>query len=100
MPLGWFAEHGYDGEGGWRVSEDESAADVFGFYRREIEKSNEIIAATPLDGLVRQTDSWFAGDVPTVSSVLFHAINETACHTGHLDAVRELIDGRQWSSSP
>ena len=21
---------------------------------------------------------------------------ETACHTGHLDAVRELIDGRTW----
>jgi hypothetical protein len=21
---------------------------------------------------------------------------ETACHAGHLDAVRELIDGRQW----
>jgi hypothetical protein len=24
-------------------------------------------------------------------------IRETACHAGHLDAVRELIDGRQWS---
>ena len=23
-------------------------------------------------------------------------IKETACHAGHLDAVRELIDGRQW----
>jgi hypothetical protein len=23
-------------------------------------------------------------------------IRETACHAGHLDAVRELIDGRQW----
>jgi hypothetical protein len=23
-------------------------------------------------------------------------IMETACHAGHLDAVRELIDGRQW----
>jgi len=23
-------------------------------------------------------------------------LKETACHAGHLDAVRELIDGRQW----
>jgi uncharacterized protein DUF664 len=23
-------------------------------------------------------------------------ITETACHAGHLDAVRELIDGQQW----
>jgi len=23
-------------------------------------------------------------------------ITETACHAGHLDAVRELIDGQTW----
>jgi Protein of unknown function (DUF664) len=28
--------------------------------------------------------------------VKHHMIKETACHAGHLDAVRELIDGRQW----
>ena len=28
--------------------------------------------------------------------VLLHVIAETACHAGHLDALRELIDGRQW----
>jgi len=27
---------------------------------------------------------------------MLHVITETACHAGHLDAVRELIDGRQW----
>jgi len=27
---------------------------------------------------------------------MLHVIKETACHAGHLDAVRELIDGRQW----
>ena len=25
-----------------------------------------------------------------------HVITETACHAGHLDAVRELIDGETW----
>jgi Protein of unknown function (DUF664) len=27
-------------------------------------------------------------------------ITETACHAGHLDAVRELIDGRTWMVLP
>jgi hypothetical protein len=27
-----------------------------------------------------------------------HVVTETAVHAGHLDAVRELIDGRQWLS--
>jgi hypothetical protein len=25
-----------------------------------------------------------------------HVISETAVHAGHLDATRELLDGRQW----
>jgi hypothetical protein len=25
-----------------------------------------------------------------------HVITETATHAGHMDAARELIDGRQW----
>jgi hypothetical protein len=28
--------------------------------------------------------------------VLLHVIAETAVHASHLDAVRELVDGRQW----
>jgi Protein of unknown function (DUF664) len=27
---------------------------------------------------------------------MLHVIKETACHAGHLDVVRELLDGRQW----
>jgi len=27
---------------------------------------------------------------------ILHVITETATHAGHLDAVRELIDGRTW----
>jgi hypothetical protein len=27
---------------------------------------------------------------------MLHVITETACHAGHLDAARELIDGRRW----
>ncbi|MFF7680262.1 hypothetical protein [Actinacidiphila glaucinigra] len=33
---------------------------------------------------------------PAPCSVLLHMNNETAVHVGHLDAVRELLVGRQW----
>jgi hypothetical protein len=44
-----------------------------------------------------RTDAFPGEDLPTVSSVLMHMIDEAACHTAHLDAARKLIDGRQWS---
>jgi hypothetical protein len=36
----------------------------------------------------------------TVREVILHVIVETACHAGHLDAARELLDGRQWFVMP
>jgi len=32
--------------------------------------------------------------------VLLHLLIETTCHAGHLDAARELIDGRTWDYAP
>jgi hypothetical protein len=31
-----------------------------------------------------------------VRQIVMHHITETATHAGHLDVVRELIDGSQW----
>ncbi|MGH3731430.1 MAG: DUF664 domain-containing protein [Micromonosporaceae bacterium] len=83
----------------WQVDESESAEAVFALYRDEIERSNTIIAATELDAPPRQPDAWWAEsgmDLPDLRSILMHVLTETAVHAGHLDAVRELIDGRQW----
>jgi Protein of unknown function (DUF664) len=83
----------------WRVGPDESATDVFEHYRDEIRRSNEILVETDLDAAPKQPDPDWATwgvDFPDVRSVVMHVITETAVHAGHLDAVRELIDGRQW----
>jgi hypothetical protein len=37
--------------------------------------------------------AWF-GDTVTMRWVLIHMIEETARHAGHMDIMRELIDGR------
>ncbi len=58
-----------------------------------------MITATPLDMPPRQPDpSWkdWGIDFPDLRFIMLHMIKETACHAGHLDAVRELLDGRQW----
>jgi len=34
-------------------------------------------------------------DFPGLRFIIPHMIKETACHAGHLDAARELLDGRQ-----
>jgi hypothetical protein len=85
--------------GDWHVAPDESAADVFALYRDEIRRSNAIITATSLDAAPKQPDPVWATwgrDFPDLRSIVMHVVTETAIHAGHLDVVRELIDGRQW----
>jgi hypothetical protein len=95
--LDFFREGGYDDGGEWQVTPDESVEDVLALYRDEIAHANAVIATTPLDAAPRQRDQWW-GDwvVPDLRFIMLHVIAETACHAGHLDAVRELLDGRQW----
>lgn len=83
----------------WRLEPGESADDVLALYREEIECANAVIAATPLDMAPRQRDPlWdeWGADFPDLRFIMLHMITETACHAGHLDAARELLDGRQW----
>jgi hypothetical protein len=39
---------------------------------------------------------WGGWRLTTVHQVLLHLLAETACHAGHLDAARELLDGSTW----
>jgi hypothetical protein len=82
----------------WQVGPDTPAEAVLGAYRQEITLANAIIARTPLDSPPAwwpegQFGSWRPHDV---RQIILHMITETACHAGHLDAARELIDGRTW----
>ena len=83
--------------GAWEVGPDESAGDVLDKYQDEIAQANDIIATSALDMAPRQRDPWWGDwDVPNCRFVLLHVVAETACHAGHLDAARELLDGHQW----
>lgn len=93
-PLDWWPE----GENGdWLVRADEPAQDVIGAYRASIAASDAILAGCSLDDAPRhREDGWDAEDFADVRRVVQHVIVETATHAGQLDAVRELLDGRQY----
>ena len=72
-------------------------ADALAYYRAQIARSDEILAATPLVARPAArpvVDIGIPHEVMTVRDVVLHVIEETARHAGHLDVARELIDGR------
>jgi hypothetical protein len=69
--------------------------EVLAFYRDTCARSDAALAATRLDGPPRrEIPSWMPPETHNVRTILLHMIEETARHAGHLDAARELIDGR------
>jgi len=91
-------EFGPPGDNAWQVRPEVSAAAVLDLYRREIELADKIIAAASLE----TPPAWWPDFFPphfhldNLRQVMLHVIAETACHAGHLDAARELIDGQTW----
>jgi hypothetical protein len=82
----------------WAVAPETPAGAVTDGYRAWVDRANAVAAGTDLDA----PPAWWPGELfgswrlHTVREVLLHVLTETATHAGHLDAARELIDGRQW----
>lgn len=85
------------GDGGWRVASDTPSADILESYREETALADAVIMGTDLEALAAWWPITVFHDLPVRSlrRVLLHVITETACHAGHLDAAREVLDGRQ-----
>jgi hypothetical protein len=86
----------------WQVPTETPAVDVFDEYRRHAKFADRVCAgADPTSAMAWWPEELF-GDwrIDTLREVMLHVIAETACHAGHLDATRELIDGRTWVVLP
>ncbi|TQM78479.1 uncharacterized protein DUF664 [Saccharothrix saharensis] len=72
-----------------------SPEEVFAFYRAQCARSNAVLAATPLSArpVGRHPDP-LGAETTDLRRIVLHVIEETARHAGHLDAARELLDGR------
>lgn len=72
---------------------------VLAAYDRETQHALTVIGVLDLDAAPawwpeELFDEWRLG---TQREVILHVVVELSSHSGHLDAVRELIDGRTWS---
>jgi hypothetical protein len=76
----------------WAVTGD--VAGVWAFYRGEVARSKEILAGASLLDASRVGGRFpSAEQTPSLSRILFHLYQEYARHLGHLDIVRQLVDG-------
>jgi hypothetical protein len=83
----WTAE---DPDLDWRRTSGATLAGNLARYRRQCAVSRSLLADADLDGVCAGRRH---GAVVAVRWVLLHMIEETARHNGHLDTVRELVDG-------
>lgn len=84
--------------GGWKADGDLPAEEVFARYRAEAALADAVLAQCDLDAAPTWWPEYVFGTwrLDSVRQIVMHHITETATHAGHLDVVRELIDGSQW----
>jgi uncharacterized damage-inducible protein DinB len=85
-----------DPEADLRIRPEETTEDVLAFYGRARAAADQVIGE--LD--VEDTGTAWFGDTATMRWVLIHMVEETARHAGHVDILRELIDGMAGDHRP
>jgi hypothetical protein len=70
---------------------DTPLADLLDAYARQCAVSNGITAASSLDALGTNTE--YRADELTLRWILLHMLEEVARHVGHMDLLREQLDG-------
>jgi len=100
VEFGWFCEpfgrpseavqfDESDPQADLRPEPDETTADIVAYYGRARAAADRVIDEVGLEDL---GTAWF-GEAVTLRWVLIHMVEETARHAGHMDILRELIDG-------
>lgn len=84
VPDPWAHEH----RGGFEPTPGETPSQLVDDYVAECARSNQVIAGHDLDETARGSDLDF-----DLRYAVVHLVEETARHCGHLDLLREAIDG-------
>jgi hypothetical protein len=82
-----------DNSAEFAIGEGDTVESVIAFYRAEVGEARRVVRESPsLDALsVRETSY---GERVSLRWVMVHMLEETARHAGHLDLMREDIDGQ------
>jgi len=78
-----------DPEADLRIAPGETTKDIVDFYNRACRAADAVIGEVGIEEL---GTAWF-GDLVSMRWVLIHMVEETARHAGHMDILRELVDG-------
>ena len=91
LPVPWTEQ---DPDADMRVEPYETTEEVFQFYRDQCERSRKVAAGHSLEDLAAEWPADRPSELrPNLRWIYIHMIEETARHAGHIDIVRELIDG-------
>ena len=81
-----------DNSAEFALGADDTVDSVLAFYRTEVEHSRRVVAGSPsLDALSARATKY--REQVSLRWILVHMLEETARHAGHLDLMRETIDG-------
>jgi uncharacterized damage-inducible protein DinB len=78
----------------WYVAPEEDLDGLLEALHAGGRRTREIVEGLTLDDVGMPGERWDGADPPRLERVLFHVLQEYARHAGHLDIVRELIDGK------
>jgi uncharacterized damage-inducible protein DinB len=78
-----------DPDADMRAGPDETTAQIVEYYRQARAAADKVIDEVEMEDLGA---AWF-GESVSMRWVLIHMVEETARHAGHMDILRELIDG-------
>lgn len=74
------------------IGRDDTVESILGFYRDEAERAQQITGGSSLETLSARTTG--IGERVSLRWILVHMLEETARHAGHMDLMRESIDGQ------
>jgi hypothetical protein len=75
------------------IGSDETVDSVIAFYRAEVEEARRVTRETPVLDALSARETNYREHV-SLRWVMVHMVEETARHAGHLDLIREEIDGQ------
>jgi uncharacterized damage-inducible protein DinB len=82
----------------FRIDDTYPASTILETYKEQSQMAIALVRDLPL----HTPPVWWPDDLfgdwrlDNLFEILLHVLIETTCHAGHLDAARELIDGRTW----
>lgn len=84
---------GDEQNGSWYVAPSETLEHLAAGLAQQAKRTRAIVLAHELDEVGRPGERWDGASPATLERVLLHLVQEYARHVGHVDIVRELVDG-------